>query len=79
VVCAGSAIRAEDIALELGKMEERPAEEPLTLEEVERRHIQEVLEQTGWVIRGAHGAAAVLGLAESTLRFRMKKLGIRRR
>ncbi len=35
-----------------------------------------MLEKTGWVIMGAHGAARVLGLHEGTLRSRMKKLGI---
>ena len=79
IVCRGSAIRAEDIVLELGKSEEDPAEELLTLEEHERQYIQEVLEGTGWVVRGARGAAEILGLPESTLRNRMKKLGIRRR
>ncbi|NKB72500.1 MAG: AAA domain-containing protein [Candidatus Latescibacteria bacterium] len=49
-----------------------------SLEEVERRYIIEVLEQTNWVIRGEKGAAAILGMPESTLRHRMKKLGIKR-
>jgi transcriptional regulator with GAF, ATPase, and Fis domain len=37
-----------------------------------------VLEQTGWVIEGAKGAAKVLNLHPNTLRSRMKKLGIQR-
>lgn len=49
-----------------------------TLEEVERRHIQQVLKSTGWVIEGPKGAAAILGLHPSTLRFRIQKLGIKR-
>lgn len=49
-----------------------------TLEEVERRHIQQVLKSTGWVIEGPKGAAAMLGLHPSTLRFRIQKLGIKR-
>jgi len=48
----------------------------LPLEEMERRHIQGVLESVGWVIRGERGAAALLGLPESSLRDRMKRLGI---
>ncbi|MBI4573364.1 MAG: sigma 54-interacting transcriptional regulator [candidate division NC10 bacterium] len=51
---------------------------PLTLEEVERRHILAVLEQTGGVVEGARGAARILNLHPNTLRSRMKKLGIRR-
>lgn len=49
-----------------------------SLEENERRYIQSVLERTNWVIRGAYGAAAVLEMPESTLRGRMKQLGIQR-
>ena len=50
----------------------------ITLEENERRHIEEMLERTSWVIEGERGAAAALGLSASTLRSRMKKLGVRR-
>ena len=49
-----------------------------SLEEVERRHIIEVLESAGWKLEGADGAAALLGLKPSTLRSRMQKLDIRR-
>jgi formate hydrogenlyase transcriptional activator len=49
-----------------------------TLEETEREHIASTLRDTGWVIDGPRGAAAALGLNPSTLRSRMKKLGIRR-
>jgi transcriptional regulator with GAF, ATPase, and Fis domain len=49
-----------------------------TLEDVERRHILSVLEQTGWIVEGAKGAAKVLNLHPNTLRSRMKKLGIQR-
>lgn len=49
-----------------------------TLEEVERRHILAVLEQTNWVFAGPNGAAVRLGLKRPTLQFRMQKLGISR-
>ena len=49
-----------------------------TLEESERRHILEALDASDWVISGAKGAAALLGLKRSTLQARMEKLGIRR-
>jgi transcriptional regulator with GAF, ATPase, and Fis domain len=52
--------------------------EPISLEEAERRHILETLDRTAWVIEGERGAAAALGLSGSTLRSRMKKLGLRR-
>ena len=49
-----------------------------TLEEVERQHIALVLDSVAWRISGKGGAADLLGLKPSTLRFRMKKLGIHR-
>jgi formate hydrogenlyase transcriptional activator len=49
-----------------------------TLEEVERKHILAVLDQTNWVFAGPNGAAARLGLKRPTLQFRMQKLGITR-
>jgi formate hydrogenlyase transcriptional activator len=49
-----------------------------TLEASQRRHIVEALEAAQWQVEGATGAAARLGINASTLRSRMKKLGIRR-
>jgi len=49
-----------------------------TLEEADRRHIVEALERSNWVVGGAAGAAALLGLKRSTLQFRIRKLGITR-
>ena len=50
----------------------------MTLEEIERKHILSVLEQTNWVFAGPNGAAAKLGMKRPTLQFRMQKLGITR-
>jgi PAS domain S-box-containing protein len=47
-----------------------------TLEAVERDHIVRILEQTQWKVSGKNGAAEILGLNRSTLRARMRKLGI---
>jgi formate hydrogenlyase transcriptional activator len=47
------------------------------LEEVERQQILAALEKTNWVVAGAEGAAARLGMKRSTLQSRMHKLGIR--
>jgi transcriptional regulator with GAF, ATPase, and Fis domain len=47
-----------------------------TLEDVERTHIEQVLGEAGWVIEGPRGAARRLGLNPSTLRGRMRKLGV---
>src|SRR5262249_44311364 len=49
-----------------------------SLEAVERNYILTVLQQTNWVITGPRGAAMLLDLHPSTLRNRMKKLGITR-
>jgi len=77
--CPGEAIRAEDISLGVGRTAgEKINGMRVTLEEHERRYIRQVLEETGWVIKGGRGAASVLGIPESTLRGRMKKLGIER-
>jgi len=55
-----------------------PNDSPPTLQEIDRTHIVEVLQRTGWKIDGADGAARLLKLHPSTLRSRIKKLGIRR-
>jgi formate hydrogenlyase transcriptional activator len=49
-----------------------------TMEEMERSYIIEVLNDTYWRVNGPNGAAARLGMNPSTLRFRMKALGISR-
>jgi len=49
---------------------------PATLAEAERTHIRHALDYCNGVIAGAHGAAALLGVPPSTLRSRMKKLGV---
>jgi transcriptional regulator with GAF, ATPase, and Fis domain len=57
-----------------------PSEVPAqaTLEEMERAHIRRVLEATGWTIEGHRGAARILGINPSTLRGRLRKLGLRK-
>jgi formate hydrogenlyase transcriptional activator len=50
----------------------------LTLEDMERQHIRDILEQTNWRVSGEKGAAKILGLNPTTLEARMKKLGIAR-
>ena len=51
----------------------------LTMDQVIANHIRAVLEQVDWQVAGDGGAAELLQMNPSTLRFRMKKLGIRRR
>ena len=47
-----------------------------SLEDVEREHILHVLVVAGWRINGADSASVRLRVNPSTLRSRMKKLGI---
>jgi formate hydrogenlyase transcriptional activator len=54
------------------------AQDSKSLATLERDHILQALEKTGWRIEGGKGAAALLGLNPSTLRGRMRKDGIRR-
>lgn len=49
-----------------------------SLDDVVRRHITRVLQHCGGTIEGKDGAAAILGLKPSTLRFRIKQLGVAR-
>ena len=51
----------------------------MNLVEIEHDHIVQVLEKANWKIEGKNGAASMLGLNPSTLRGRMRKLGIRRK
>jgi len=54
------------------------AESPV-LEDIERRHILNILEKTNWRIAGKNGAAEILGIKRTTLYAMMKTLGISRR
>jgi len=48
------------------------------LADMEKNHICRILRETDWRIEGPKGAAKLLGIHPSTLRNRMKKLGIKR-
>ena len=50
-----------------------------TLEDVQRKHILQVLEECHWLIAGPTGAAARLGMKRTSLQYRLQKLGIVRR
>jgi DNA-binding NtrC family response regulator/streptogramin lyase len=76
IVCSGARITSADLALT--RQEGRAVAPPQTLATAEQAHIESVLRSTGWRIKGPGGAAEVLGLPPSTLRSRMRRLGIRR-
>jgi transcriptional regulator with GAF, ATPase, and Fis domain len=50
-----------------------------TLADADREHILETLEQANWLVGGKDGAADRLGLARTTLVYKMRKLGIQAR
>ena len=49
-----------------------------SMEDLQREHIRSTLEDLYWRIEGPGGAAEALGMNASTLRSRMRKLGIQR-
>ncbi len=51
---------------------------PVTLEEVEREHILNTLQTTNWIVGGATGAAARLGVPRTTLLAKMRRRGLSR-
>ena len=76
---AGGTSEADVPCLDLGRHKSEAAiNDASSLEQVERRHILSVLQETDWVIEGEHGAAKILDLHPNTLRSRMKKLEIKR-
>jgi len=78
VATNGSAPPVKDAASADVSFERLRRTEAATLAEVSHQHIVDTLVRTNWVIDGPQGAARVLGVNPSTLRSRMKKLGIRR-
>jgi transcriptional regulator with GAF, ATPase, and Fis domain/tetratricopeptide (TPR) repeat protein len=63
---------AEDMTVSRNLFSDYP-----TLDEMQRRYIQQVLEKTGGKIGGPGGAAEILGMKRTTLNDRMRKLGLR--
>ena len=65
-----------DDQLPMVRRRDTAADLPDNLDEVQRGHIEAVLERCGWRINGTGNAAERLGVHPNTLRFRMKKLGV---
>jgi transcriptional regulator with GAF, ATPase, and Fis domain len=78
VILAQDATLRLDDALAARRDAEAQIAASQTLEEVERQHMLRVLQETHWQIEGRGGAAVRLGLHPSTLRSRMRQLGITR-
>ena len=72
ILSPGPVLQVEDV---LDAAARGPADR---LDDVEREHILHILKRCEWRLDGAGNAAATLGLNPSTLRSRMRKLGITR-
>jgi formate hydrogenlyase transcriptional activator len=78
IISQGTTLQVLDRFEHSRKTGESSGQDGKTLAELEHDHIRHVLKQTGWRIEGKTGAAIILGLNPSTLRARMRKLGILR-
>jgi formate hydrogenlyase transcriptional activator len=80
ILAQASVVEIDDrVTLLPGSMQPAVAEaQPVTLHDSERLHILQALERGAWRIYGPLGAANRLGINPSTLRSRMKKLGLSR-
>ncbi len=77
ILSGGHTLALEDSLVSKRSSGKRPRSQS-RLSDVERRHIVQTLEASSWRINGSGNAAERLGLNPSTLRLRMKKLGILR-
>jgi formate hydrogenlyase transcriptional activator len=71
ILNTGSTFRAE-----VPELEQKLSRDMRHIDEVESEYFRNVLQATGWRIRGKRGAAEILGVKPTTLEARMKKLGI---
>ena len=77
--------RGPELEIPLSEFKQQTSPAPVTSsgsfstrEQAEREHILRALSETNWVIGGAMGAAARLGMKRTTLQSLMRKLGIAR-
>lgn len=85
ITSTGTKLSLKDMAGLLPTSEDLPQKTDVSdistihpLEDVERNHIRKALDATEWRVDGVNGAARILKINPSTLRSRMKKLGIRK-
>ncbi|MEW6673223.1 MAG: sigma 54-interacting transcriptional regulator [Thermodesulfobacteriota bacterium] len=81
ILCEGKPLQFDDIAsppaaLSLQENIEQDRQQPLSLDEVNARHIRKVLQITAGRVEGKEGAAELLKINPGTLRHRMKMLGV---
>jgi DNA-binding NtrC family response regulator len=78
ITSQGAKLQILDRFVNTLKAGEQEAQDSKSLVDIERDHILQALEKSGWRIEGKKGAAAMLGINPSTLRGRMRKDGISR-
>jgi transcriptional regulator with GAF, ATPase, and Fis domain len=78
ITSQGAGLRILDRFVNPLKADDPEAQDCKGLADMERDHILQALEKSGWRIEGKKGAATMLGINPSTLRGRMRKDGIRR-
>ena len=78
ITSQGPALQVLDRFDAILRTEDQAGHDVKALALVEYDHILQALRKTGWRISGCNGAAHLLGLNPSTLRARMKRLGIAR-
>jgi formate hydrogenlyase transcriptional activator len=78
ITSQGPGLQILDRFVNSPKSDEQAAQDCKALVDIERDHIFQTLEKTGWRIEGEKGAATLLGINPSTLRSRMRKNGIHR-
>jgi transcriptional regulator with GAF, ATPase, and Fis domain len=78
ITSQSSTFQLADFSIERHKSFSPPSNQRVSLDKIQQQHIQHILNETGWKINGVGGAAEILQMKPSTLRNRMKKLGIKR-
>ena len=78
ILSPGSTLIVEELQVHGTPQPAVPLAASGSIDQITRAHILSVLEKCRWRTKGAGGAAEYLGMKPSTLRYRMKKLGIER-
>jgi transcriptional regulator with GAF, ATPase, and Fis domain len=78
ILSSGSELSLEEFLYQAGQRSRKAPSPSKGRRTIGRDEIVSVLQETGWKVKGAGNAAERLGLKPSTLRYRMKVLGIQR-
>ena len=73
IICQGTILH-----IRIPNFQESIKSVELKLEDVVRNHIVQVLENSGWRVKGKNGAAEILGIKPTTLYSKISRLGIKR-